>query len=259
MKISIVTPSYNQGCFLQRTLDSILSQSGDFEVEAIVMDGGSTDETVEVLQSYGDAVHWVSEPDQGQADALNKGLRIATGDVIGWLNSDDVYEPGCLQTVCKIFRDEPETRWLYGKVRIIDEDDREFRRWITWYKNFRMNPFRYSKLLSENWISQMGVFWRQEVGEEVGLPRVELQHAMDYEYWLRLGARWPGRFVDQYLASFRWYTNSKTGGDFITGTRECLDIAIEYGAQQFPLAVLCHRFNRAKIVGTYQLMHWLRK
>ena len=79
------------------------------------MDGGSTDETVEVLQSYGDAVHWVSEPDQGQTDALNKGLRIATGEMIGWLNSDDVYEPGCLQTVCNIFRDEPETRWLYGK------------------------------------------------------------------------------------------------------------------------------------------------
>src|SRR5512140_3403356 len=110
LKISIITPSYNQAEFIRRTIDSVQSQTESvcepraqasghapgFELEHIVVDGGSTDGTVDILKSYGAAVRWIGEKDEGQADALNKGLAMATGDIIGWLNSDDLYEPGCL-------------------------------------------------------------------------------------------------------------------------------------------------------------------
>ena len=142
-KISIITPSYNQGRFIRQTIDSVRQQQGSFELEHIVIDGASTDNTVAILQSYGGRILWVSEPDEGQTDALNRGIAMATGDIIGWLNSDDVFEAGCLDSVARVFAEEPETQWVYGKVRIIDESGREIRRWITRYKNFRMRHFRY--------------------------------------------------------------------------------------------------------------------
>ena len=120
-KISIITPSYNQGRFIRQTIDSVRQQQGSFELEHIVIDGASTDNTVAILQSYGGRILWVSEPDEGQTDALNRGIAMATGDIIGWLNSDDVFEAGCLDSVARVFAEEPETQWVYGKVRIIDE------------------------------------------------------------------------------------------------------------------------------------------
>jgi glycosyltransferase involved in cell wall biosynthesis len=257
IKISIVTPSYNQAEYIGRTADSVLSQQGDFELEYVVVDGGSTDGTVGILESYEDAIHWVSEPDEGQADALNKGLAMTSGDIVGWLNSDDLYERGALAAVAEAFEREPDVQWLYGKVRIIDSRDREIRRWITWYKNLRMRRFRYTKLLIENYVSQMGVFWRRSAGETVGPFRKDLRYCMDYDYWLRLGERWPGRFVDRYLAAFRWYVSSKSGAGFKTQFREELDVAREHAAGQHRWAVLAHWFTYAKIVTAYELMRVL--
>jgi len=259
LKISIITPSFNQASFIVRALDSVQFQRGDFELEHIVVDGGSTDGTVETLRNYGGVIRWVSEPDDGQADALNKGISMASGDVIGWLNSDDVYYPGALAKVAEIFAAEPQTQWLYGKVRIIDEHDREIRRPITWYKNLRMRRYSYPKLLAENWISQMGVFWRRRAGEQVGQFRKDLHYCMDYDYWLRLGANWPGRFVDAYLAAFRWYTTSKSGAGFFDQFREELDVAKSHAAGAYRWSILRHRINYYKIVGAYWLMSLFRR
>lgn len=253
-RISIVTPSYNQGRYLRRTIESVLRQRGDFDLEHIVVDGGSTDDSLAILRSYGDRVRWVSEPDDGQADALNKGFVMATGEILGWINSDDVYEPECLQTVAGLFASEPHTQWLYGKVRVIDDRGLEIRRFVTWYKNRRMRRFSYARLLTENWISQMGVFWRNSAGRQAGPFRKELQHAMDYDFWLRLGAQWPGRFVDRYLAAFRWYSASKSGRCFLDQTREALEVAIRHANGQYPYSLACHRINRAKIVGACWLL-----
>ena len=228
LKISVITPSFNQAGFIGRTIESVQSQAGvgtAFELEHIVVDGGSTDGTVEILKGYGAALRWVSEKDEGQADALNKGLAMATGDVIGWVNSDDLYEPGALSAVAEAFEASAQTQWLYGKVKIVDAADREIRRWITAYKNFRMRRYSYSKLLAENWVSQMGVFWRASAGREAGAFRKDLHYCMDYNFWLRLGARWPGVFVDRYLAAFRWYPSSKSGAGFGRQFREELDVA----------------------------------
>lgn len=196
----------------------------------------------------------MSEPDEGQTDALNRGIAMATGDIIGWLNSDDVFEAGCLDSVARVFAEEPETQWVYGKVRIIDESGREIRRWITRYKNFRMRHFRYSKLLTENWISQMGVFWRRSAGALVGPFRKEFSLAIDYDFWLRLAARWPGRYVDQELAAFRWYQTSISGSSYVDQTREALEVAVRSANGQYRWAIWWHRANRAKIVALYRLL-----
>lgn len=257
LKISILTPSYQHAEFIGRTLDSVRRQSGPFEVEHIVVDGGSRDGTVEILRARGERVRWVSEPDQGQADALNKALAMAGGDVIGWLNSDDVYAPGALATVAEIFAAEADTQWLYGKVRIIDAADREIRRWITRHKNRRMRRYRYDDLLAANWISQMGVFWRRSAAEQIGPFRDDLRYCMDYDYWLRLGARWPGRFVDEYLACFRWYPASKSGAGFREQFREELAVAEQIAAGRFGRAIRRHRAHCAKVVAAYTLLRLL--
>jgi glycosyltransferase involved in cell wall biosynthesis len=262
-KISIITPSLNHARFLPRTLESVRSQLATaeerFELEHIVVDGGSTDGTVELLRACGPEVRWVSGPDRGQADALNKGLAMATGDIIGWLNSDDVYEAGALSAVIEVMCAEPVTQWVYGRVRIVDENDHEIRRWITRYKDRRMRRFSFDKLLVENWISQMGVFWRRGASAEVGPFRSELHYCMDYDYWLRLGARWPGRFIDSRLAAFRWYRASKSGADFRQQFREELEVAQRQAAGHYRWPVFLHRLNLVKIITAYYLLRLLRR
>ena len=259
LKISVITPSYNQAEFITRTIESVQSQRGNFQLEHIVVDGGSTDGTVDILKGYGDAVRWVSEPDEGQADALNKGLAMATGDIIGWVNSDDIYFPGALAEVAEIFAAEEQTQWVYGRVRIIDTADREIRKLITCYKNLRMRRYSLPKLLSENWISQMGVFWRRAAGETAGPFKKDLHYCMDYDFWLRLGGHWPGRFIDKYLAAFRWYEVSKSGSGFDVQFKEELDVARTHAAGGYRLAIAVHKFNCFKIVTAYRLMQWLRR
>lgn len=254
LNISVIMPSYNQAEFIGRAIESVQSQQGGFGLEHVVVDGGSADGTVDILARYGDAVRWVSEPDEGQADALNKGIAMATGDILGWLNSDDLYEPGALAAVAAVFEARPDTQWLYGKVRIIDPDGREVRRWIKWYKNARMRRYSYTKLLAENWICQMGVFWRRGAGRQVGQFDKDLRYAMDYDYWLRLGALWPGRFVDRYLASFRSYPESKSRGDYRAALREMLRVSLHRAAGKYPLAGLRARVNCAKCIAALWLM-----
>jgi hypothetical protein len=177
---------------------------------------------------------------------------------MGWLNSDDTYEPGALQLVVDVFRAEEATQWVYGKVRIIDENDREIRRWVTAYKNMRMRSFSYAKLLRENWISQMGVFWRRSAFEAVGPFSEELQLAMDYDYWLRLARKWPGRFIDEDLADFRWYSSSKSGSRFRDQFAEELRVAMHHAGAEHRWSLAIHRLYVARTVGVYQLLRLLR-
>ena len=247
-------PCLNQARFLQRAVDSVLSQRGGFDLECIVMDGGSTDGTLEILTGYGDRIRWTSGPDDGQSDALNKGFAGATGTIRGWLNSDDLLAPGAIARVVDIFAREPQTQWLYGKVVIVDQNDLVIRRVVTFYKNRRMRRFSYRRLLTENWISQMGVFWRAEAQEVVGGFRVDRQLTMDYDYWLRLAARWPGRYVDGYLAAFRWYPTTKTGGQSAQMLREELAVAREHAGDDYRREILLHRINVVRTRAAYALL-----
>jgi glycosyltransferase involved in cell wall biosynthesis len=252
LKISIVTPSYNQRRFIERTINSILGQNYS-ELELIVMDGGSTDGTIDILKKFGDRIIWRSEKDRGQSDAINKGLRLATGDIVAYLCSDDTYQAGALQKVAEFFQNNPQTKWVYGKCRMIDENDREIRKPITRYKNFMLRRYSYPKLLVENYISQPATFWRRSLLDELGFINENEHLCMDYEYWLRLGQRYPAGVINSYLANFRHYTTSKSGSRFTQQFRDELRVAKKYSAGR-PGIQLLHKLNYYKIVGAYRLI-----
>ena len=253
MKISLVTPSFNQSQFIRRTIDSVLAQEGDFELDYRVLDGGSTDGTLEILKSYGKRLSWVSEPDRGQVDAINKGLRTATGDIVGWLNSDDVLLPGALARVAVAFDAHPHAEWVHGRCLIIDEHDTEVRRWVTAYKHFRSRRHTLENFLTENYISQMTVFWRRSIQDAIGYLDPEIKYAFDYDLILRLAHRSGPVYIEEPTACFRWYSTSKSGGGFVVQMTETAEIAA-----QSPEANLWTRtrarFKKTAIINIYRAL-----
>lgn len=257
VRISLVTPSLNQAAFLGRTIESVLAQHGDFELEYLVMDGGSTDGSAELLRRYEGRLAYRIEPDGGQAAAINAGLRAATGDVLGWLNSDDLLYPGALARVAAAFAARPDAAWLHGRCEIVDEDDRPIRRWITAYKDFRCRRYSRRALLVENFVSQMTVFWRRSAMERIGLLDESLRFAFDYEYWLRLSALGDPLYVPARLAAFRWYRSSKSGAQFERQFAEDEE-AFRRHAPPGALLRLRKRLRTAQIVAAYRALRALR-
>ena len=251
-KITIITPSYNQAQFIERTIRSVLDQNYP-ELEYIVMDGGSTDGTIEILKRYEQRLKWNSQKDEGQADAINKGMMRATGDILAYLNSDDVLEPDALRLVAGYFMSHPKTMWLTGKCRIIDEQDREGRRLITAYKNFLLRRWTYSLLLVTNPISQPATFWRRAVIDECGLFEKSEHLVMDYDYWLRIGRKYPLSVLDDYLAAFRVYATSKTSSSFLITFRRELELARRYSPSRALNAL--HFLSYAGIASVYYVLN----
>ena len=215
MKISIVTPSYNQGQFIERTIQSIKTQkSNGFVVEHIVFDACSTDDTISILKRYGSSVNWMSEKDNGQAHAVNKGFLKAKGDILGWLNSDDTYEPNALQIVADYFKNHSDVDIIYGEANHIDIDDN----FIETYPTEEWSPER---LKERCFICQPSVFFRKSVFDNYEGLDVELQYCMDYEFWLRLAENGK-KFVkiNQVLSNSRLYAENKTLGDRVKVHKE---------------------------------------
>jgi len=202
--VSVVTPSYNQGEFLETTIQSVLAQDYPF-LEYIVVDGGSTDATVSILHRYSERLAaWVSEPDDGQSDAINKGWEMAGGEILAWLNSDDVYEPGTVRRAVEVLMTRPDVAAVYGDCLMIDGGGRVIRR-------HRAQPFDLlCLLLRGNYISQPTVFLRRSAMEDVGGLATDLHYSMDYELWLRLGLRYRLAYVPEVLARFRQHGATKT-------------------------------------------------
>jgi len=220
-RISVITPSLNQDRYIERTICSVLGQNYP-NLEYIVVDGGSTDGTIDILKKYEDRLTWISERDSGQSEGINKGMSMATGDIIAFLNSDDMYEPGTFTAVAARFMADSSTMWLTGRCRIIDEEDREIRSIITAYKNLLLTHYRYQLLLIANPISQPATFWKKEIVEEIGLFDPEESLVMDYDYWLRIGKRYQPAILGGNLAAFRVHPQSKTSlGRFQMIRREC--------------------------------------
>jgi glycosyltransferase involved in cell wall biosynthesis len=256
-RISIVTPSLNQAAFLPRTIESVLSQRGDFDLEYLVQDGGSSDGSAEILKGYEGRLAYRIEKDRGQSDAINRGLRRTTGEIIGWVNSDDLLLPGALARVAAAFAGSPGAAWLHGGCEIVDEEDRPIRRWITAYKDFRCRRYSRRALLVENFISQMTVFWRRSAMERVGLLDESLRYTFDYEYWLRLSALGDPLYIPERIAAFRWYTSSKSGAQFEKQFAEDYDV-FQRHAPPGALLGLRKRIRTAQIVGAYRLLRALR-
>lgn len=256
LKISIVTPSFNQGCFIKQTIDSVLNQNYP-NLEYIVMDGGSNDGTVDILKSYGNRIIWKSEKDKGQSDAINKGMAMATGEILGYINSDDLYTSNCFFKINDFFLTSPKIRWAYGKCRIIDEHNREVRKLITAYKNFWMKKYSYNKLLSINFINQPSTFWRKEIRNEFGLFNKNEHLVMDYEYWLRIGKKYRAGFINAYLSEFRMYTQSKSFKFFENQFKDELRLAKFYSNKK-PSVILLHYLNYLSIISGYNVIRMFR-
>lgn len=201
-KVTVVTPSFNQGEFIKATIESVLNQTYD-NIEYIVMDGGSTDQTVDILRSYGDRIIWRSEKDGGQADAVNKGIRIAHGEIIGWLNSDDTYYPNAIEQAVKALQEHPEVDMIYGEGCYIDREGNETELYAT-------RLFDHESLAKECVICQPAAFFTKEIVERVGLLRADLQLCMDYELWMRISQQGKIMYVPYVLATSRMYEDNKT-------------------------------------------------
>lgn len=212
MKISVVTPSFNQGAFLERTLVSVLDQQG-VDLEYIVMDGGSTDGSVDIIKRYAPRLaYWASEPDRGQSDAINRGFERCTGDIVTWLNSDDVLLPGALAAVAQTFAANPSAEAVYGDFIYIDGDDEVLR------KRRVFRKFKYETLLFHDYLGQPAVFYRRRVLDKVGLLDESLRYAMDWDFFLRMKRSCDMVHVRQYLAGYRLHEDAKTsqegGGEY---------------------------------------------
>jgi glycosyltransferase involved in cell wall biosynthesis len=205
LSFSVVTPSFNQANYLEKTICSVLDQSYP-KLEYLVMDGGSTDGSLDIIKRYEDRLaYWVSEPDKGQSDAINKGFMRSSGDIVAWLNSDDLYLPGALQRVAEYFANHPTIYCVYGDLQVIDSGG-------NYLFTKKIIPFSYNSLFfAEAYIGQPASFWRREVITKIGLVDPALHFWMDYEYYLRM-AKNGIRFGHIYtpLAAFRLQPESKT-------------------------------------------------
>jgi glycosyltransferase involved in cell wall biosynthesis len=221
MKISVVVPSYQHARFIRQTLDSLLAQDRP-DLEILVFDGGSTDGTVEILESYGDRIHAVSRKDHGQTDAINQGLRQATGEILAYLNSDDVYLPGALDRVVRHFEENPRSLCVYGQAYHLHEDGSKMERYYS-------EPWSYPRLLDVCYLCQPAVFWRREVIERFGVFDDRLNWAMDYDYWLRVGRAVRFDYLeDAYLAGSRLHEDTKTLSQRVKVHEEILEIVMRH-------------------------------
>ena len=230
-KISIIIPCLNAVKFIEETIQSVLSQDYP-NFELIVADGGSNDGTLDILKKYEKRLMWKSEKDNCKTDAINKGLKLASGDVVAYICADDVYEKDCFKKVADFFEKNPDIKWAYGKCKVIDEKGLEIRKPITWYKNFWQRRYSYNKLLVIDFIAQPAVFWRKELTGEIGLFDVNAMLVMDYEYWLRAGAKYNPGFIDDYLAGFRQHRQSESSVGFSGAARELLSFAKRYAKSE---------------------------
>lgn len=250
MKISIITAVFNGEKFIRETVESVLSQKGNFELEYIICDGQSTDRTLDILKEYPEC-RVISRKDGGPFNAINYGMNLATGEIGAWLNADDIYRPGALQQVISHFERHPECRWLYGNCPVIDENGREIRKPITLYKE--LLGFLYSKniLLCENFINQPATFWRMSLWKELGGLNSIYKAAWDYELWLKMAGIAPAHHLHRNLASFRRHAESISENHFERQFNEELAIAAHYGNA---FHHLIHRFNCWKIITIYKLL-----
>jgi glycosyltransferase involved in cell wall biosynthesis len=210
-RISIITPSYNQGQFIEETIRSVLLQ-GYPNLEYIIIDGGSTDCTIEIIKKYQQWItYWVSEPDRGQAHAINKGIERSTGTILGYLNSDDYYLPGTLSKIARYFNQFPDTALLHGRCFYVNEIGEKV--------GEQFGDIQYLEEILNLWdvwwkkrqFVQPEVFWSKQITEQVGRFNEELNFVMDYEYWCRI-LQLSGKVgqLDSEVACFRLTKTQKS-------------------------------------------------
>jgi len=258
--VSMVMPCFQQVAFVEEAVRSVLDQQ-TVAVELLVMDPGSTDGSRALLEGlkplYGERLRLYFAPDRGQSDAINRGMALARGRILGWLNSDDRLRPGALDLVVgALVGDQPA--WLYGQVGMIDENGLEIAGLISRYKTMRGRRFSFAKLLTENFISQMGVFWNRAMWEAAGGLDPDRHLDMDYDLWLRYARVAPPVVVAARLADFRVHhqakgsrrTGEQLAAAFLTAQKHAGDLGC-----RGRVALLVHRLLSWR---TRLLYHWLK-
>lgn len=251
-KISIIVPSYNMEKYIGETLDSVVSQKYP-NLEIIVQDGGSTDGTVGIIKEFAKKhpkiINWVSKKDKGQLDTINKGFRKATGDILTYINADDVYKKNALLTVGKYFVRNSKTFWLAGKGDVIDENSKKFSTLITKYKDFLLSINHYSLLLMVNYLTQPAVFLTKEAYQKYGPFKGTKKFIMEYDLWLRIGKQEMPTIINDYLASFRLTTGNISATQFKDVLSQDFRVVRKYTNNFFILLLhRLHNWGRVLIV-----------
>jgi len=261
MLFSVITPNFNGGRFLEQSIQSVIAQRQDeIDLEYIVIDGNSTDNSLEILDKYSkDISKIVIEDDTGPANAINKGIALASGDIVSWLNADDIYYPGALDRVRKAVISHPDVSIAFGSCPIIDHEGIETRSGISVFKEFFFplsSRFTYQCI---NYLSQPALFFNKTAVNQAGPLREDMLAAWDYEFILRLWRSGPAiKVSNEPLAAFRWHEQSISGQNFSVQFKEEYESA-RYDAGKISLQTFIHFFVRWGIVGIYSLMAAKRK
>ncbi|PWR76195.1 glycosyltransferase family 2 protein [Methanospirillum stamsii] len=226
--VSIITPSYNQGRFIRQTIESVLNQKYP-NIEYIIIDGGSSDNTLEIIKEYESKIKWISEKDNGQSDAINKGFSMANGEIIAWLNSDDIYLEDAIQKAVDFFTVYPDYGLVYGEGYLIDENGnnhgrfpctQEFDEWTLVHKS--------------DYIMQPTTFFKKEAFFRVGKLDTNLHWCMDWDLWIKLSKCYPVGYINDYLACSREYDETKTSTGGIKRFKEIVKVMRKYGNYRYP-------------------------
>lgn len=202
-KVSVVTPSLNQGKYIERTILSVLNQDYP-NIEYIVMDGGSTDGTLDILKRYEGRLTWISEPDKGQSHAINEGWKMSSGDILAYLNSDDTYKPGAVFCAVEYLMKNQNVMMVYSGIDVIDHEDKLIR-------FFQAPEFDVDRLIKDcnYFLPQQGVFFRKNILEKVGYLDESLHFKMDREFYIRVGMHGEVRRLPRCLANGRIHAEAK--------------------------------------------------
>ncbi len=226
--VTLVTPTYRQAATIAATIESVLCQGLGNELEYIVVDGGSRDGTNGIVQRYRSAFEgqgirfrYIREKDRGQSDAINKGWRLSAGEILGFLNSDDLLEPGALRNVVRYFTQKPHVMWAYGGWHLIDENG-------CVYKTVSHRRFSRARLLNYCNIGQPSCFFRRRLLAQFGMLNDRLHLAMDYDLWLRFATRYDAGIIPHVLSSMRYYPEAKSARKTRDQLRETLEIGKKY-------------------------------
>jgi glycosyltransferase involved in cell wall biosynthesis len=254
--ISIVTPCLNAAATLEEALASVRDQ-GYPGLEHVVVDGGSTDGTLGILREA-EGIRFISEPDGGRPDAVNKGIAMTSGEVVGFLNADDRYEPGALLAVGEAMAEHPDALWATGYCRIIDGDGREIRTPVTRYKNLLLRHWSLPLYLTQNFVSDPATFVRRSAVERVGRLDQRYRISHDYDLWLRLGRLGRPVVLRRYLSSFRMFEGTLSMGDFERQFREHEAVARRHG-EGHRLSVALNAVLSRLIVIVYTALRFIRR
>ncbi|HYR46408.1 MAG TPA: glycosyltransferase family 2 protein [Thermoanaerobaculia bacterium] len=230
--LSIVTPSLNQARYLEQTINSVLSQGYD-RLEYIILDGGSTDGSAEIIRRYSDRLaYWVSEPDRGQVDAINRGIQRSSGDIVAYINADDYYMPGAFAAAIDGFAAQPSAGFVYGSAVAIDEQEREIVKMPA--RDFDLDAFVFGAM----YVAQAAAFMSRQALFEVGPFSADLDYVFDWDMFIRIARRMPGVSVPAWVAVIRDYATTKTNTGGFDRAEQIRRLVQRHSGQPFTVGYL---------------------